>query len=302
MIRMVIFCEQAVQDFEACIRDYKRYLSADPEDMSVGAADRQAATKELAEVTQLLKRKEEEAEAAAAAAARQKPPGAKDSRRGKKQAPSMYEGFNPTNYQGFEVSFLLFLFCGWQIFLLFSLQDFYGFGYDMDSDSDEYEYGRPSRGGSNASQGKPTSGNSSARRPETGTYGRSAPQARGQKGSEPFKSAAENTRPAHPASGGSSGTSNSGARADAAPKNTQGGGGARRHTAWQEVGRSEKAAPQTHYSLLGVPMTATEKEIKTAYRQLALKYHPDKNKDEGAIDIFKSVTEAYSVLLDKVRP
>jgi DnaJ-class molecular chaperone len=48
-------------------------------------------------------------------------------------------------------------------------------------------------------------------------------------------------------------------------------------------------------------MTATDKEIKTAYRQLALKYHPDKNKDEGAVDIFKSVTEAYSVLIDKVR-
>jgi molecular chaperone DnaJ len=46
-------------------------------------------------------------------------------------------------------------------------------------------------------------------------------------------------------------------------------------------------------------MRATEQEIKTAFRQLALKYHPDKNKQDGAEDQFKLVTEAYSVLMDK---
>ena len=56
-----------------------------------------------------------------------------------------------------------------------------------------------------------------------------------------------------------------------------------------------------HYSTLGVSKTATERQIKTAYRQLALKFHPDKNKDAGAEDKFKTITGAYSVLSDKVR-
>lgn len=54
------------------------------------------------------------------------------------------------------------------------------------------------------------------------------------------------------------------------------------------------------YVLMGVEVTATEKEIKTAYRKLALKYHPDKNKEKSAEDIFKAVAAAYTVLSDKV--
>ncbi len=52
--------------------------------------------------------------------------------------------------------------------------------------------------------------------------------------------------------------------------------------------------------MLGVPRHSTERQIKVAYRVLALRFHPDKNKDEGAEDIFKAVTGAYSVLVDKV--
>jgi DnaJ-class molecular chaperone len=48
-------------------------------------------------------------------------------------------------------------------------------------------------------------------------------------------------------------------------------------------------------------MRATDQEIKTAFRQLALKYHPDKNKQDGAEDKFKLVTEAYTVLMDKTQ-
>ena len=53
-----------------------------------------------------------------------------------------------------------------------------------------------------------------------------------------------------------------------------------------------------YYNTLGVSKTATEGEIKTAYRKLARRYHPDVNKDPQAEDKFKEVNEAYQVLSD----
>ncbi|MEO9214889.1 MAG: DnaJ C-terminal domain-containing protein [Rhodanobacter sp.] len=53
-----------------------------------------------------------------------------------------------------------------------------------------------------------------------------------------------------------------------------------------------------YYDILGVKPEATEAEIKTAYRKLARKYHPDKNKDAGAEEKFKAVNEANEVLKD----
>ncbi|MBJ7376514.1 DnaJ domain-containing protein, partial [Sphingobium sp.] len=54
------------------------------------------------------------------------------------------------------------------------------------------------------------------------------------------------------------------------------------------------------YSLLGVTRSATDAEIKSAYRKLAKELHPDKNKDNPrAADKFSAVTNAYDLLSDK---
>ena len=50
------------------------------------------------------------------------------------------------------------------------------------------------------------------------------------------------------------------------------------------------------YDILGVPITASDKEIRTAYRKLAMQYHPDKNPSAEAHDKFVAINEAYSVL------
>ena len=57
-----------------------------------------------------------------------------------------------------------------------------------------------------------------------------------------------------------------------------------------------------YYKALGVSPEATNEEIKKAYRQLALKFHPDRNPgDKEAEESFKEISEAYGVLIDPVK-
>jgi curved DNA-binding protein len=59
-------------------------------------------------------------------------------------------------------------------------------------------------------------------------------------------------------------------------------------------------AETDYYKMLGVKKTASETEIKKAYRKLAMKYHPDHSKgDKRAEETFKKISEAYAVLSDK---
>lgn len=58
------------------------------------------------------------------------------------------------------------------------------------------------------------------------------------------------------------------------------------------------SAKRDYYEVLGVSKTASANEIKSQYRKLALKFHPDRNKSNEAVEHFKEISEAYAVLSD----
>ncbi len=58
-------------------------------------------------------------------------------------------------------------------------------------------------------------------------------------------------------------------------------------------------AKKDYYAVLGLPKTADAKQIKSAYRKLARKYHPDVSPNNAqAAEKFKEISEAYEVLSD----
>src|SRR5258707_7746925 len=67
--------------------------------------------------------------------------------------------------------------------------------------------------------------------------------------------------------------------------------------------RTENRLLPTHtkrdyYEVLGVARSASDQEIKSAYRKLAMQYHPDRNAEPEAEDKFKEASEAYAILAD----
>ena len=58
------------------------------------------------------------------------------------------------------------------------------------------------------------------------------------------------------------------------------------------------AEKRDYYEVLGIPRSASQDDIKNAFRSLAREYHPDVNKSPDAEERFKEINEAYGVLSD----
>ena len=61
------------------------------------------------------------------------------------------------------------------------------------------------------------------------------------------------------------------------------------------------AVERDFYAILGLPRSASQGDIKKAYRKLALKWHPDKNQSPEAVAKFQDISQAYDVLSDETK-
>lgn len=67
---------------------------------------------------------------------------------------------------------------------------------------------------------------------------------------------------------------------------------------FKKRGKKKKGMGKNYYKILDCAKESSEDDLKKAYRKMALKYHPDKNKSPGAEEKFKEIAEAYEVLSD----
>jgi curved DNA-binding protein CbpA len=68
---------------------------------------------------------------------------------------------------------------------------------------------------------------------------------------------------------------------------------------FRENRRENNMGEKTYYETMGVSRDASPEEIKKAFRKLALKYHPDRNKEDSSADRFKEISKAYEILIDE---
>ena len=62
---------------------------------------------------------------------------------------------------------------------------------------------------------------------------------------------------------------------------------------WRFLVLALLVAGKSYYDILGVKKDATQKEIKKAFRKLAMKYHPDRNKEPDAEEKFREIAQVY---------